>query len=794
METKLRDQMKTYRKLLQKVSRTKTKIMCALREVGCREAAEMLQTPAKETGAMRCSTCLGCVTMQTMGPCLRCEDCEKSDECTEHTRLCFRWKQPPSTFVDGSIVSGVSTLCNPTDYDISKYKQLLEQLDDVSAEIEATLDEFPAGAEQHSNDRYGKARRDRDVANEEEHFVMVEALLKRHQDQQALLADVEMDQEVVDDAETVHGRFDTAPFGLTSNTMTHYTFERFLDQAQAPPDNHGRADWEVEANDFVDTTIAALGIDLGAGAAAVVGGGEVVVEPGPALETLPPADLEAEAAANVGGGDVVVEHGPALETLPPMDLGARPKVQASMSDVELVPPVGGATATTSSPAIVPAMDQPSLATKLKEVQVTMAQIVGTEKPRVSVTTASSAPVYSQASVTSCAASTMTTHTTTTTPTSSVFTPVTPTFGRGRRRSSSEGVVQEKNRTGPDVEELSRVKLLVAARTQKISQDLVALLSQAQSATGTATQWIEEELRQAQDQLDRLENLESTTWVKIAMIRGRSAQKIRIQQWKEWQGRQMERVRQVKARVREIRQLAVASGGDHQCQRSYGHVEKVKLPMFSGKQEEFSEFKTQFRELCQGERYTPVLELAQMKLKLPREALAAISGLRCPDEAWLRLEELYGNRELSIMSALKTLRDFKTTKSAPHEQVIELAMTVQKCKTELSNVDALHELTGDRESIACIVHALPSDHPGQVVRPGGAERHNEEGRVSDDMAGAPASECHPRPYGYHGCEVAGRRKRDCLQTKSPSWRRRQHGQGTNLQRAPRAGRATTKERE
>ena len=129
-------------------------------------------------------------------------------------------------------------------------------------------------------------------------------------------------------------------------------------------------------------------------------------------------------------------------------------------------------------------------------------------------------------------------------------------------------------------------------------------------------------------------------------------------------------------------------------------------MFSGKQEEFSEFKTQFRELCQGERYTPVLELAQMKLKLPREALAAISGLRCPDEAWLRLEELYGNRELSIMSALKTLRDFKTTKSAPHEQVIELAMTVQKCKTELSNVDAIHEMTGDRESIACIVHALP----------------------------------------------------------------------------------------
>ena len=295
MEVQLRNQMKCYRKLLQKVSRTKTKVMCALREVGCREAAEMLQTPAKEAGAVRCTTCLGCVTMQTMGPCLRCEDCEKSDECTEHTRLCFRWKQPPSTFVDGSIVSGVSTLCNPTEYDLAKYKQLLEQLDDVSAEIEATLDEFPAGAEQHSNDRYGKARRDRDVANEEEHFVLVEALLKRHQEQQALLADVETDQEIIDDAETVHGAFDAAPFGLTSNTMTHYTFERFLDQAQAPPSDHGRADWEVEADEFVDSTIAALGIDLGAGRAASVNAGGGVAEPAATGGTLPPAAPGGEA-------------------------------------------------------------------------------------------------------------------------------------------------------------------------------------------------------------------------------------------------------------------------------------------------------------------------------------------------------------------------------------------------------------------------------------------------------------------------------------------------------------------
>ena len=65
-------EMKVYRKLLQKISKTKTKVLCALREEGCREAAEMLQTPSREAGAQRCKTCLGCNTHQALGPCLRC--------------------------------------------------------------------------------------------------------------------------------------------------------------------------------------------------------------------------------------------------------------------------------------------------------------------------------------------------------------------------------------------------------------------------------------------------------------------------------------------------------------------------------------------------------------------------------------------------------------------------------------------------------------------------------------------------------------------------------------------------
>ena len=133
---------------------------------------------------------------------------------------------------------------------------------------------------------------------------------------------------------------------------------------------------------------------------------------------------------------------------------------------------------------------------------------------------------------------------------------------------------------------------------------------------------------------------------------------------------------------------------------------MKLPSFSGRQEDFSQFKSQFRELCKGEGYTPILEMVQLRLKLPREALSAITGIQCPEQAWTRLEEIYGNREMSILSTMKCLRDFRTTKQAAHEQLIELAMAVQKCQTELANISATHEFLGDREAIACVIQALP----------------------------------------------------------------------------------------
>ena len=257
------------------------------------------------------------------------------------------------------------------------------------------------------------------------------------------------------------------------------------------------------------------------------------------------------------------------------------------------------------------------------------------------------------------------------------------------------------------DKLFRVKQLVATRSQILSQDLDLIVARLPDTEDGPVDWTQEEMKSCQQRLTELEELESTAWAAIERYEGKSSQRARIEKWRDWLARQTDKIRKIKSWIWK----RPSSGRESRLprddrRRSVGHVEKVKLPTFSGRQADFTEFRSQFRELCRGERYTPVLEMAQLRTKLPKEALATLIGLQCPEEAWKRLEELYGNRELAILSALKRLREFKATKQAAHEQVIELAAAVQRCQTELGNVKALDELLNDRESVACIIHALP----------------------------------------------------------------------------------------
>ena len=166
----------------------------------------------------------------------------------EHSLLCFSWTQPVATFVAGYIVTGVLSTCNLMSYDITKYRELLEKLEEASLEIETTLDDFPAGADQHSNERFSQARQTRDLACKEENLVLIEALLGRYQEQRVRLTDVQSDGEDGEDDAVEVEAGPLSPFGITSATMSHYTFESLL---QRDPDSPGEDPPTVEHHNVV---------------------------------------------------------------------------------------------------------------------------------------------------------------------------------------------------------------------------------------------------------------------------------------------------------------------------------------------------------------------------------------------------------------------------------------------------------------------------------------------------------------------------------------------------------------
>ena len=392
------------------------------------------------------------------------------------------------TFVAGSTVTGVLSLCNLADYELSKYKEMLDKLADISVNIEEVLDDFPPGADQRNNDRYSRARRERDLTQEEEHYLLIERLLSRHQEHRSRLDDLESEAEevpddaveVVDDGEEV-GLGQDQQYGFTSATQSHYTFQQF--QRQQDEAGTGAAAPENEEGDFQDAfdlDMQALGLGLG-------------------LQNLEQAaDRLAQQGRSVSPPRVDVEDG--RQRIPPLS----PRVQI------LVTPPRPATTTARTPTPAGKLPSPSRTPPRQqkpagpEISVAVTIPTGdsfTEHTSAKVVATSSAGVTSHGQVytskspleipthqqvhMNSSTSTTTTVSTRTTPSTGMSTGAGIGPGVQRRRASTEGTSSLTRKAGQESreDELSRLKLLVSSRTQQVSQGLVVLLTRLQASFG-----------------------------------------------------------------------------------------------------------------------------------------------------------------------------------------------------------------------------------------------------------------------------------------------------------------------
>ena len=160
-----------------KISTSRIRILRSLANDGNIRAQELLGEPARPTLPVRCQECPGCIVFKDDGKCGRCQGCLSKKGCAEYQRLCFTWDRTANPFHDGSSATGISSHFDLATSDLNKYHALVDNLRELSLELEEVVDGFPDHLNRSEHPRYGEERRKRTLENEEIHLTLVEDLV-----------------------------------------------------------------------------------------------------------------------------------------------------------------------------------------------------------------------------------------------------------------------------------------------------------------------------------------------------------------------------------------------------------------------------------------------------------------------------------------------------------------------------------------------------------------------------------------------------------------------------------------
>ena len=181
--------------------------------------------------------------------------------------------------------------------------------------------------------------------------------------------------------------------------------------------------------------------------------------------------------------------------------------------------------------------------------------------------------------------------------------------------------------------------------------LDSALLEAEEGTVMSRDWVESETAAVSEKINLLEIMEMEVWTIVVKSGNSKAHNSRSRDWLLWSQVMNAKIAQVKREFWKGQPRSAPAVPDLtpaalrlSCGRSSGHLEKVRLPNFSGKTKDYTDFKLQFQLLCGGEKYPEIIEITQLRLKVPKEAALAIAGLTSPAEAWSRLNELYGGHD------------------------------------------------------------------------------------------------------------------------------------------------------
>ena len=198
------------------------------------------------------------------------------------------------------------------------------------------------------------------------------------------------------------------------------------------------------------------------------------------------------------------------------------------------------------------------------------------------------------------------------------------------------------------------------------------------------------------QTNILEFLDEAVDIRLAKLRGILAS--------------VRRARSASARSNQSSVSSVPSSAVNQNFRPY--MEKLKVPVFSGKVEDFPEFRSVWRDMLSS--HPESIQVQYIKGNVPAKDSRRIAGVKTMEEVWKRLEKVYGDTQLNIVTVKASLENLVPKAAENYKRVLEVYEAVEAAVTQLTNLDALQYIKEDFSLMNKIVLKLPSEYQDQFA--------------------------------------------------------------------------------
>ena len=137
-----------------------------------------------------------------------------------------------------------------------------------------------------------------------------------------------------------------------------------------------------------------------------------------------------------------------------------------------------------------------------------------------------------------------------------------------------------------------------------------------------------------------------------------------------------------------------------------YMELLKSPTFSGKVDDFPEFRSFWRELVLS--YPENVQVKHVRANIPVADQRRIAGIRTMAEIWKHLEKVYGDTKLNILTVKQNLEGFAPKSTENCKRVLEVFEAIETAVTQLTNLGALQYIKSDFGLMAKLIAKLPLD--------------------------------------------------------------------------------------